>query len=344
MVPLPEQRLTPYVRPFQYTGLDYLGPVEVTVGRRREKRYVAVFTCLVVRAVHIEVAHSLSKDSCIMAIRRFVQKRGPPSEIFSDNGTNFVGASRELQKQLRDIHLECADTFTNARTNWLFNPPIAPHMGGVRERMVRSIKVSMEALDDGRKVNDEILLTVLAETESLINARPLTYMPQGTSENQALTPNHFILGFSTRDAGTDPIRKPIELNKTLQSSYLRSQYLAGTVWSRWIMEYFPSLNKRPKWIEEMNPVKEGELVYIAEGNRRSWVRGRISKLLPNKDGRVRRVIVETSSGPLRRAVATLARMEIGSSEPGPSPGGTEPASRGGGCSATTGGAERRKTK
>ncbi|XP_055589555.1 uncharacterized protein LOC129741792 [Uranotaenia lowii] len=344
MAPLPEQRLTPYVRPFQYTGLDYLGPVEVTVGRRREKRYVAVFTCLVVRAVHIEVAHSLSKDSCIMAIRRFVQKRGPPSEIFSDNGTNFVGASRELQKQLRDIHLECADTFTNARTNWLFNPPTAPHMGGVWERMVRSIKVSMEALDDGRKVNDEILLTVLAETESLINARPLTYMPQGTSENQALTPNHFILGFSSWDAGTDPIRKPIELNETLQSSYLRSQYLAGTVWSRWIMEYFPSLNKRPKWIEEMNPVKEGELVYIAEGNRRSWVRGRISKLLPNKDGRVRRVIVETSSGPLRRAVATLARMEIGSSEPGPSPGGTEPASRGGGCSGTTVGAERRKTK
>lgn len=87
MAPLPEQRLTPYIRPFSYVGLDYLGPLEVAVGRRREKRYVAVFTCLVVRAVHLEVAHDLTTSSCIMAIRRFVRRRGSPVEIFSDNGT-----------------------------------------------------------------------------------------------------------------------------------------------------------------------------------------------------------------------------------------------------------------
>ncbi|XP_055590151.1 uncharacterized protein LOC129742294 [Uranotaenia lowii] len=328
MAPLPEERVTPYVRPFKYTGLDYLGPVEVTVGRRKEKRYVAVFTCLVVRAVHLELAYSLSSDSCIMAIRRFVRKRGSPHEIFSDNGTNFVGANRELKKQLNEIHLACADTFTNAHTNWLFNPPAAPHMGGVWERLVRSVKVSMEALDDGRKLNDEILLTVLAETEALINSRPLTYMPQGISEPEALTPNHFLMAISSTDPDAAQ-GNMVSLGEALRSSYLRSQYLAGTVWDRWLKEYFPSLNKRPKWFEETNPVKVGDLVYLAEGGRRSWIRGRIVELLPNKDGRIRRVVVQTASGLLKRAVANLTVMEV-SGESGCDA--AEPASRGGGCS------------
>lgn len=174
MAPLPAQRLTTHIRPFSYVGVDYLGPLEVVVGRRKEKRYVAVFTCLVVRAVHLEVAFELSTSSCVMAIRRFVRKRGSPVEIFSDNGTNFLGASRILADQIRKINIDCADTFTDAKTKWTFNPPGAPHMGGVWERMVRSVKEGMRALDDERKLNDEILQTVLAETESFINSRPLT--------------------------------------------------------------------------------------------------------------------------------------------------------------------------
>uniref|UniRef100_A0A182IE94 Integrase catalytic domain-containing protein n=1 Tax=Anopheles arabiensis TaxID=7173 RepID=A0A182IE94_ANOAR len=83
---------TPFLRPFTNVGVDYLGPIDITNLRRNEKRYVAVFTCLVTRAVHLEVAYSLSTESCIMAIRRFVCRRGPSTEIFSDNGTNFQGA------------------------------------------------------------------------------------------------------------------------------------------------------------------------------------------------------------------------------------------------------------
>lgn len=131
MAPLPKQRLTPYVKPFSYVGIDYLGPLEVSVGRRREKRYVVVFTCLVVRAVHLQLAYSLTTDSCIMAIRRFTRRWGSPVEIFTDNGTNFIGANRELQEQIKRINDECCETFTDARTKWSFNPPAAPHMGGV---------------------------------------------------------------------------------------------------------------------------------------------------------------------------------------------------------------------
>ncbi|XP_049294220.1 uncharacterized protein LOC125769530 [Anopheles funestus] len=135
MAPLPPQRLTPNVRPFSYTGVDYIGPYEVSIGRRTEKRWIVLFTCLVVRGIHLEIAHSLSTMSCMMALRRFICRRGWPIEFVSDNGTNFKGASREIVGALRDIEEECADQLTNARTRWTFNPPVAPHMGGVWERL-----------------------------------------------------------------------------------------------------------------------------------------------------------------------------------------------------------------
>ncbi|XP_062712190.1 uncharacterized protein LOC115260083 [Aedes albopictus] len=333
MAPLPEERLTPFVRPFSYVGVDYLGPLETVAGRRREKRYVAVFTCLVTRAVHLEVAHNLSTDSCIMAVRRFVRRRGPPVEIFSDNGTNFVGASNELVKQIKNINSECADTFTDARTKWTFNPPSAPHMGGVWERMVRSVKEAIRALDDGRKLNDETLLTVLTEAEGFINSRPLTYMPQESADGEAITPNHFLLGSSS--GMQDPLRAPVDLASALRSSYQRSQFLSDAVWQRWLKEYFPTLNKRSKWFMDEKPVQVGDLVYVAEGSRRTWLRGKVMQVIAGNDGRVRQAIIRTGAGKeLKRPVVKLAVMEVAGSgsfiDSGPH---QDP--RGGGCSGTT---------
>ncbi|XP_058817628.1 uncharacterized protein LOC131680927 [Topomyia yanbarensis] len=302
-LPLPKERLTPFIRPFCYVGVDYLGPLEVTVGRRKEKHYVVVFTCLVTRAVHLEVAHCLFTDSCIMAVRRFVRKRGSPAEICSDNGTNFVGASNELIKQIKDINSECADTFTDARTKWTFNPPSAPHMGGVWERMMRSVKEAMRALDDGRKLNDEILLTVLAETEGFINSRPLTYMPQESADSEAITPNHFTLGNSS--GAHDKFRTPVDL-------------------------------ARSKWFTESKPVRVGGLVYVAEGDRRTWVRGKVQQVIAGNDGRVRQAIVRTAGGrELKRPVVKLAVMEVTAAESYEEFDGPRQDPRGGGCSGIT---------
>ncbi|XP_062703755.1 uncharacterized protein LOC115259735 [Aedes albopictus] len=328
MAPLPEQRLTPNVRPFSYVGIDYMGPLEVTVGRRKEKRYVVVFTCLVVRAVHLEVSYDLSSESCIMSIRRFSRRRGSPVQIFSDNGTNFVGANRELQQQIKQIDLECAGTFTDARTKWTFNPPSAPHMGGVWERMVRSVKEAMATLNDGRRLTDEILWTTLVEVEGLINSRPLMYMPQDLDNPEALTPNHFIFGCSS--GAHEPMEPPVNLEQTLRSSFLRSQQLANIAWERWSKEYFPTINRRTKWLDEVKSLKVGDVVYVVEGKRRSWVRGVVDEVIPGKDGRIRQAIVRTSSGKLKRPVVKLAVMELGEST------GDPPLdSRGGGCSGST---------
>ncbi|XP_062550261.1 uncharacterized protein LOC134215009 isoform X5 [Armigeres subalbatus] len=102
-----------------------------------------------------------------MSVRRFVSRRGAPIEIHSDNGTNFRGADRLLKEQIQNISEAMAETFTNATTKWVFIPPSAPHMGGSWERMVRSVKSAMEAANGGRRLDDEGLLTLAQEAESM---------------------------------------------------------------------------------------------------------------------------------------------------------------------------------
>ncbi|XP_055522651.1 uncharacterized protein LOC129716837 [Wyeomyia smithii] len=233
MGPLPVQRISQPLRPFSAVGIDYLGPVEVIVGRKREKRWIALFTCLAIRAVHLEVVHlhALSTQACLMAIRRFICKRGAPDEIFSDNGTNFKGSSKELISWVKRINLECADSVVSSQLKWNFNPPGTPHMGGIWERMVCSVKEAMKVLDDGSRLTDEVLLTTLAEAEDMVNTRPLTYVPQDSADFEAITPNHFLRGlFKPVDGHVD---KSTDYGEALRDLYKRSQYLADQMWRRW---------------------------------------------------------------------------------------------------------------
>lgn len=317
MAPLPIQRITPCLRPFSSVGVDYLGPIVVSVGRRKEKRWVAVFTCLAVRAVHLEVVYSLTTQSCLMAIRRFICKRGAPKDIFSDNATCFKGANNELDKIHKQINNECAEKITSSSIAWHFIPPGTPHMGGIWERMVRSVKEAIKALDDGRKLIDEILTTTLSEAEDMINSRPLTYIPQESAEHGAITPNDFLRGPMT-DADFE-ISCSTNLSQALRDTYKRSQYLADQMWERWCNEYLPSINKRTKWFEEQRPLQIGDLVFIVDGkNRKHWLRGIIEDVFKGSDGRVRQASIRTSRGIFRRGVANLAVMEISEGKSGTS--------------------------
>jgi len=99
---LPEHRLTPFLPAFSNTGLDYFGPVVVKMsgrGRRQEKRWICLFTCLSTRAIHLEVAHGMSMDEFLLCFSRFCSMRGQPSVVYSDNGTNFSAAETELKNE-----------------------------------------------------------------------------------------------------------------------------------------------------------------------------------------------------------------------------------------------------
>ncbi|XP_055633617.1 uncharacterized protein LOC129773964 [Toxorhynchites rutilus septentrionalis] len=193
MGPLPAARMGAFFRPFTFVGLDYFGPMTVRVGRSLVKRWVALFTCLSIRAVHLEVVHSLTTVSCKKAIRRFVIRRGAPLEIYSDNATNFVGASNDLIQESRSINGQLSQTFTNTQTKWLFIPPSAPHMGGAWERLVRSVKTAVYAMSASDKPDEETFSTVMAEAEGVVNSRPLTFIALESTSQEALTPNHFLL-------------------------------------------------------------------------------------------------------------------------------------------------------
>ena len=105
MAELPRSRVQGDEPAITRVGMDYFGPFEIKCGRSViRKKYGVIFTCLASRAVHIEVASSLDTSSCIDAIRRFISRRGHVKEMFSDNGTNLVGAERELKQALKELN------------------------------------------------------------------------------------------------------------------------------------------------------------------------------------------------------------------------------------------------
>ena len=195
MADLPPCRAAVDLPPFCNCGVDLFGPIEVKQGRKRLKRWVVLFTCLTIRCIHLEVVENCETDAFINSLRRFVNRRGCPTKMFSDNGTNFRGASAELKEVINGLDkVAIADFATNMKIVWDFNPPKAPHMGGCWERMVRSVKEVLFGLMKDHVVTDPQLLTGLTEAESIVNSRPLTHLPSDVSDLEALTPNHILLG------------------------------------------------------------------------------------------------------------------------------------------------------
>ncbi|XP_017462993.1 PREDICTED: uncharacterized protein LOC108356391, partial [Rhagoletis zephyria] len=211
---LPVDRLTPYVRPFSYAGVDYCGPFFVTIGRRREKRWVGLFTCLTTRAVHLEIAADLSTDSFILCLRNFVNRRGVPVRIRSDNGTNFVGAQKELEagERLFDFNAIQGEM---ARRNieWLFNCPANPSAGGCWERLVQCTKRLLQRVLREEAPRLETFRSVLLEAENIINSRPLTELAVTPQDEEPLTPNHFLLGCLNSTQTPNPAEEKVCLRK-----------------------------------------------------------------------------------------------------------------------------------
>ena len=194
MACLPENRITPSKPPFTYVGVDCFGPFSVRRGRTTAKRYGVLFTCLTIRAVHIEVAASMDTESFINALRRFVARRGEPEEMRSDNGGNFVKGERELREAVQAWNLAQIHEFLLQRNiKWTFNPPAASHHGGVWERCIRTVRKVMKALLKEQQLDDEGLNTLMCEVESIVNGRPITKNSDDPKDMEALTPNHLLL-------------------------------------------------------------------------------------------------------------------------------------------------------
>ena len=181
---------------FNCVGVDYAGPIWTKSGHLRKptinKTYVAVFVCLSVKAIHLEAVTELTTAAFIATLRRFIARRGTPATIWSDNGTNFIGAASEIDKMIQDptVSNYCA----SRSIQWKFIPEHAPHFGGLWEAVVKSFKKHLKVVVGETKLTFEELTTFLAQIEACLNSRPLTPLPEVSDGIDALTPGHFLIG------------------------------------------------------------------------------------------------------------------------------------------------------
>ncbi|XP_055527534.1 uncharacterized protein LOC129720124 [Wyeomyia smithii] len=182
-----------------------------------------------------------------------------------------------------------------------------------------------------RKPDDETLETIMLEAEAMINTRPLTYIPLESADQESLTPNHFLLG-SSSGIKQLPVN-PVDCRGTLRNSWKLVQFINDQLWRRWIKEYVPVITRRCKWFKDVREIKVGDLVLVVDENiRNKWMRGRVVEVLLGKDGRVRQAVVKTISGLFRRAVTSLALLDVvDDSETEPTDNSDDHGSRAGEC-------------
>ncbi|KAK0142198.1 hypothetical protein N1851_020135 [Merluccius polli] len=279
MADLPRNRVVPDEPPFTRSGVDLFGPFNVKRGRSHVKRYGVIFTCLASRAVHIEMATSLETDSFIHALRRFIARRGQVKEMRSDNGTNFVGADRELRKAIKEWNTsQIENSLLQRDIKWIFNPPSRSHHGGVWERIIRSIRKIMVATLREQSLDEEGLQTFFCECEAILNSRPITTPSNDMNDLEALTPQHLLL------LKTQP-------DSSRQMTIMRAENGGKST---------PSRNFIP-----------GDVVLIVDESapRGSWLMGRIVKTMEDEHGMVRKVRVKTKTNELERPITKLCLLQ-----------------------------------
>lgn len=309
MANLPRPRVTPDQPPFTCVGIDYFGPFLVRQKRSMVKRYGAIFTCLALRAVHLEVCHSLDTDSFIHALRRFIARRGQVKEIRSDNSSNFVGGERELRVMIDSWNqAKIHDALLQKSIKWVFNPPGASHHGGVWERLIRSTRKVLGALVKEQSLDDESLQTLLCECESIINGRLLTTVSDDPKDLEPLSPNHLLL---LRSETPLPPGLFLKSDTYSRRRWRQVQYLADVFWGRWKREYLPLLQSRQKWFRPKENFAVGDTVIVVDETlpRNAWAIGRIKEVFPDKYGFVRRVKVKTKTSTLERPISKLCLLE-----------------------------------
>ncbi|XP_038106574.1 uncharacterized protein LOC119766211 [Culex quinquefasciatus] len=298
-------------RAFAHVGVDYAGPVKVHAscvrGVKTTKGYIVVFVCMATKAVHLELASDLSTNTFIGALKRFVSRRSHPNEMWSDCGTNFVGADTWL-KEIRgalEKHNVAANRFlTNLGIKWVFNPPSAPHRGGLWEAAVKSAKKHLVAVLGSDAATFEELSTVLTQVEACLNSRPLCPLSADPDSYEALTPGHFLVG-QPLNLIPEPGVQHLPMNR-LDKWQLVHRHTTD-IWSRWRDEYLAHLQPRTKWRTTETNVKEDQLVLVKNDNAppTQWELARIVKLHPDASGVVRTVTLRRGQAEYLRTVQKI---------------------------------------
>lgn len=308
-------RVVQSAKPFVHTGTDYAGPFRVTMSRgrgvRSTKAYVCLFVCMTTRAVHIELAGDLSTANFMGAFKRFLSRRGPVSRIYSDNGTNYIGAKRKLSELHEFLcskyhNTEFGNMLAESRIDWSLNVPTACHFGGNWEANIKSLKSHLYRVIGDTILSFEEFSTVLTQVESVMNTRPLCRtLSSDPSEPLALTPAHFL--------NLTPLRylpaEEIDERTTIARHELLDR-LVQSFWKRWRSGYLHTLQSRRKWNTPVDPVAVGTVVILITDNSPPlhWPLGVVEEVFPDSTGVTRVVRVKTTTGSYLRPVVRLCPL------------------------------------
>ena len=310
MAPLLPEQVAGDQPPFTSTGVDCFGPLLVKCRRSTVKRWGCLFTCLTSRAVHVEVLHTMSASSFISAFQRFAARRGRPTRMYSDNGTNFVGGERELRDAWQEVDVaKLTRQLADQSVAWVFNPAHASHRGGATERLIRSVREVLTTTAGVQTLNDEQLLTLCAEAERVVNSRPLTRASSDVNDDTVITPQDILLPGSGSTCA--PPGKFNADDCYVRRWWRQAQYLADVFWRRWLREYLPTLHARQRWHREQRSVKVGDIVVMKDIDtvRGHWPLGRVTSVHTSQDGLVRSVDVKSRDKVFKRPVTQLCFLE-----------------------------------
>lgn len=306
---LPGARINPS-RPFLHTGVDFTGHVFLKASKGRgiktTKGYVAVFVCMVTKAVHLELVSDLTTPSFIAAIQRMAARRGAPRHIYSDNGRNFVGANACLQREFQEIKQTMNEHFlaemTDMEITWHFNAPAWPSAGGLWEAAVKSFKFHLKRVIGEQKLTYEEFSTLLAQIEGCLNSRPLCPLSEDPQDLDYLTPAHFLTGSSATTL--------IPAETDSRTRWHLTQKILQDLWKRWRSEYLVQLAARCKWRQPQRNIQINDVVLIHDDNLPpgKWAMGRVIQLHQGQDGYVRVVTLKTKSGCMKRPITKISLL------------------------------------
>lgn len=308
---LPSVRITP-ARPFKHSGLDYAGPILMKQSTLRSattsKGYICLFVCMCTKALHLEMVTSLTTEAFMAAFRRFVSRRGPCTDLYSDCGTTFIGAQKELQalynRSKNSLPDDLSTTLNNEGTTWHFIPPASPHFGGLWEAGVKSTKHHLKRVMKDRLLTYEELTTLLCQIESVLNSRPLCPLSNDPTDLNVLTPAHFIFGEAPSSLSEDDLShtKIDRLSRWRQIEKLKQDF-----WKRWSTEYLCRLQSRPKWNAVKREPQIGDIVLVLheKGCPGRWPLARIEGLHPGSDGHCRVVTLYCNGKSIKRPLAKI---------------------------------------
>ena len=304
--PLPKFR-TEVSRPFEFTGVDFAGPILYKIGKKEEaKAYIVIFTCATIRAVHLEVTKSQTAEEFIRKLNAFIARKTRPRVVVSDNGGAFKTTAEWIKTLRRSEALH--DYLARQEIKWNFNLSRSPWWGSIYERLIKDIKGTLYKTLGRSHLSFEQLESVIIDIERHMNNRPLTYIESEVGEGKVLTPNSIMWGQNAHTL------EDLEVDVDSVTKFQRRlENARAHVWSRWSREYVRSLmdyhriNRKEAVVPEV-----GEVVLIVgeEKNRGLWMKGRVLQHVQGKDGVIRGAIVLHKGNRLERPLQLLCPLEI----------------------------------